>query len=234
MPPQPQDLAPNWAPFADEVGFEVADLMYRRAQLSALIIDTILDLWTQSMSEFGASSPFKNHDELHATIDSSTVGDVPWECLVTRLSDDDDDMDASAPSWTKVTYDVWYRNPDTVISTMLGNPDFEGQFDLRAYIDLDAKGTCKWNNVMSGNIAWRNSVSIIITFHDIFLFTSPRIQSSCLAPTRRGPCIAHSSLGVTRRLYLWRLDMSSITRCTYQLVTLIILFAARIGTPSYP
>jgi hypothetical protein len=34
-------------------------------------------------------------------------------------------------------YEVWYRNPDAVISAMLGNPDFEGQFDLRPYVDLN-------------------------------------------------------------------------------------------------
>jgi hypothetical protein len=35
------------------------------------------------------------------------------------------------------TNEVWYRNPDTVISTKLDNPDFKGQFDLRPYIDFN-------------------------------------------------------------------------------------------------
>ncbi|KAH9007749.1 hypothetical protein EDB84DRAFT_1252499, partial [Lactarius hengduanensis] len=159
VPPQPQERALNggdWAPFADQVQFELADLVYRRAEISAPNIDTILNLWTQSMSDFagGASVPFKNHEEMHAVIDSSTLGDVPWECILTGPPDS---IDETAPSWMQRTYEVWYRNPDAVISTMLGNPSFEGQFDLRAYIDLKANGTRLWNNVMSGNIAWRNS-----------------------------------------------------------------------------
>jgi hypothetical protein len=36
---------------------------------------------------------------------------------------------------------------------MLDNPDFEGQFNLHPYVDLDADGKHRWSNVMSGNIA---------------------------------------------------------------------------------
>ena len=115
----------------------------------------------------GSSAPFKDHEEMHAAIDSSALGDVPWECLVTGFPED---VDESAPSWMRTTYEVWYRNPDAVVSTMLGNPDFAGQFDLRPYVDLKADGTRRWNNVMLGNIAWRNSVSRVsfFTFYDIY------------------------------------------------------------------
>ena len=67
------------------------------------------------------------------------------------------------------TYKVWYRNPDAVISVMLGNPDFNGQFDLHPYVNLNPDGTCQWNNVMSGNLAWRNSVCsvLIAIFFDV-------------------------------------------------------------------
>jgi hypothetical protein len=59
----------------------------------------------------------------------------------------------------QTSYEVWYRNPETVISMMLDNPDFEGQFDLCPYVDLDDAGRRHWSNVMSGNIAWRHCVS---------------------------------------------------------------------------
>jgi hypothetical protein len=59
----------------------------------------------------------------------------------------------------RMTYEVWYRNPDAVVLTMLGNPDFDRQFDLRPYVDLNADGIRRWNNIMSGNVAWRKSVS---------------------------------------------------------------------------
>ena len=104
-------------------------------------------------------APFENHEDLYATIDSSTLGDIPWQCLVTQIPDD---INEQSPNWMRTHYEVWYRDPDAVVSAMLSNPDFDGQFDLCPYIDLDTHGKRRWNNVMSGNIAWRRSVSISV------------------------------------------------------------------------
>jgi hypothetical protein len=97
----------------------------------------------------------KDHKELHGLIDSSALGNVPWQCLETVF--DEDSLRASP--WTQTTYEVWYRDPDIVVSNMLANPDFNGQFEDRPYIDLDEHRKRRWSNVMSGNIAWRHSVS---------------------------------------------------------------------------
>ena len=163
MPPSPQEtpLEGDWTPFRSEVQFKVADLTYRRAELSAPNIDALLDLWAESFNEFDASqsAPFDNHQDLHATVDSSILGDIPWQCFVTGVSDD---IDEHSPNWMRAQYEVWYRDPEAVVSAMLSNPDFDGQFDLCPYIDLDGRGERQWNNVTSGNIAWRHSVSISI------------------------------------------------------------------------
>lgn len=95
----------------------------------------------------------KDHKELHALIDSSTLGDVPWQCMETFFDKGD-----TSP-WHQTAYEVWYRNPEIVVSNMLANPDFNEQFDVRPYIDLDEHQKRCWSNVMSGNIAWRHSVS---------------------------------------------------------------------------
>ena len=230
MPPQQKE--PNredWAPFANQVQFELVDLVYRHAELSALITDTLLTLWADSMTGLDTSAPFKNHEELHSTIDKSTLGDVPWQCLVTKLPED---VNQSTPSWMQKTYEVWYRNPDAVISAMLGNPDFDGQFDLRPYVDLNPDGTRRWNNVMSGNLAWRNSVCsvLIAIFFDVQYIdlTRSRTRSSLWTQVQKEQCIAQSFLGATRPRYRWQLDKSSITLYTYQSVTLTILSGARI------
>ncbi len=162
MLPQPQESASegDWAPFENEVQFQLADLLYHHAELSAPNIDILLQLWAQSMSSFDSPAPFKSHKDMYAVIDSSVHGDVPWQCLVTTVPGD---IDEGAPSWMRTAYEVWYRDPDTVVSTMLSNPDFQGQFDLRPYIDLNVNGTHRWSDVMSGNIAWRHSVCQI--FH---------------------------------------------------------------------
>jgi len=103
--------------------------------------------------------PFKNHEEMHATIDVSRLGDVPWQCMVTDIAEDVDDR----TPWTQMRYKIWYCNPDSVVSNMLDNPDFDRQFDTCAYIELDADQNRRWSNVMSGNIAWRRSVSTMIS-----------------------------------------------------------------------
>lgn len=162
-PPLPREtpLQGDWTPFNSEVQFKVADLVYRRAELSASNIDALLDLWAQSFEDVDPPqcSPFENHEDLYATIDSSTLGDIPWQCLVTQIPDD---INEHSPNWMRTQYEVWYRDPEAVVSAMLSNPDFDGQFDLCPYIDLDTHGKRQWNNVMSGNIAWRRSVSISV------------------------------------------------------------------------
>lgn len=150
----------DWTPFEDEVQFELADLLYRRAELSSRNIDSLLELWSQSMDGIG-SAPFEDRRSMHAAIDSSTLGDVPWQCLTTGFSEN---IGEGAPNWMHTTYEIWYCNPDAVISTMLANPGFNGQFDLRPYISLNSKGERSWDNVMSGNIAWRHSVRVILQF----------------------------------------------------------------------
>ena len=157
MAPPPRDgqIPGEWAPFASEVQFKVADLLYRHAQVSASNIDMLLELWAESVEELGASAPFHNHEELYLVIDSSPLGDVPWQCMETLLPDNGD----QAPGWRHKTYEIWFRNPDIVVSNMLSNTDFDGQFNMSPYIDLNADGNRRWSNVMSANIAWRRCVS---------------------------------------------------------------------------
>ena len=129
-------------------------------------------------------------------------------------------------------YEVWYHNPDAVISAMLGNPDFNGQFDLHPYVDLNPDGTCRWNDIMLGNLAWRNSVCsvLIAIFFDVQYIdlTLSRTRSSLWTQVQKEQCIAQSFLGATRPWYWWQLDKSSITLYTYQLVTLTILSSVHI------
>jgi hypothetical protein len=157
MPPPRRETQQqeDWAPFHNEVQFELADFLFRDAELSASRVDTLLSLWSRSLSEFDVPGPMKDHGELHTLIDSSTLADVPWQCMVTVF--DKDTRDASP--WRQTTYEVWYRDPEIVVSNMLANPDFDGQFDVCPYIDLDEHQKRRWSNVMSGNIAWRHSVS---------------------------------------------------------------------------
>jgi len=157
-PPQAGPEPGDWAPFESEVQFRLADIFYRCAEISASNIDNILEVWAQSVCDYDGHVPFKNHEDMHAKIDASRLGDVPWQCMVTSIPPGVDEH----TTWMQTSYEVWYRNPDTVLSNMLDNPDFEKQFDMRAYVELDADGKRRWSNVMSRNIAWCRSVSTVI------------------------------------------------------------------------
>jgi len=165
-PLPPQEVAPSgdWSPFESEVQFKVADLLYRQVEMSAAKVDTLMELWALSMADFEGTSPFKSHSHMHTTIDASHLGDVPWQCMVTRYSPPDSVGDRSrapaAATWLQTTYKVCYRNPDAVVATMLANVGFAGQFDWRPYVETNRAGAHHWNNVMSGNVAWRHCVSV--------------------------------------------------------------------------
>lgn len=121
--------------------------------MSQTNIDYLLELWGLSLMKHGDLGPFDNYQQLYETIDATRVGDAPWSCLATPA-----DPDEAAPEWAKQEYEVWYRDPDVVITNMLDNPDFHGEFDTTPYVHLDAKGNRHWSDFMSGNFSWRRCV----------------------------------------------------------------------------
>jgi hypothetical protein len=62
--------------------------------------------------------------------------------MVTQVPED---TDHTTPSWVQTSYEVWYRDPEIVVSNMLSNPDFDGQFDICPYVELDANGERRWS-----------------------------------------------------------------------------------------
>ena len=55
-------------------------------------------------------------------------------------------------------WEVFYRDPDLVLRQMLENPDFDGQIDYAMYVGLDKTGKQYWNDFMSGNFAYQQSI----------------------------------------------------------------------------
>ncbi|KAJ7233657.1 hypothetical protein C8J57DRAFT_1249760 [Mycena rebaudengoi] len=154
-PPPPRTiLADNdWAPYADQVQFELADFLFRKVQMSTTNIDTLLELWALSQMKHNNLGPFQDYKEIYETIDATKVGDAPWKCYQTTPMAVGDD----AQAWARQSYEVWYRDPDVVIANMLDNPDFDGAFDTAPYVHLDAQGNRRWSDFMSANFAWRHS-----------------------------------------------------------------------------
>ena len=154
-PPPPRPLpATPWDPYASGVQFKTADFLYRRAKMSAGNIDELLDIWAESM-ENGEDPPFRSHEELYDTIDATWHGDAPWTCLAVSYNGE---TTPNSPTWQLDEWEVFYRDPDLVLSHLLDNPDFDGLFDYAVYVGLDKSGKRYWTDFMSGNFAYRRSV----------------------------------------------------------------------------
>lgn len=155
-----------WAPFEGEAEFRIADLLFRKEEMSQSHTNELLDIWllyqrqlaqqAQADSETPESQgPFIDHTDMFCTIDEIQAGSAPWKCFQTVV---DDDLPINAPEWQKTSYQVWYRDPDTVIANILSNPEFSKDFDTAPYIHMDKAGKRRWGDFMSGNFAWRHAV----------------------------------------------------------------------------
>ncbi|KAF8871508.1 hypothetical protein BD779DRAFT_1453918 [Infundibulicybe gibba] len=151
--PRTQTIANDWSPYEDDIQFRTADLLYQRVAMSAGNIDYLMELWALSMLKHNDTGPFKDFEHMYAAIDSSRLGDAPWKCFTTGYSGE---ITENSPSWKRAEYEVWYRDPDTVIKNMLDNPDFDGQFDYTPYVSVGKDGQRRWNDFMSGNYAWKH------------------------------------------------------------------------------
>jgi hypothetical protein len=153
-PPHSQADRPNdWTPYGSRVEFELADFLISRNQMSAGNIDILFDIWAL---KHGAKPPFASHQDLYDTIDATPLGDVPWESLSYHYNGPR--PLSAVPSWMDTEFDVWFRNPRTLVQNMLSNPDFDNEFDYTPFQEHDMDGSHRFENFMSGNWAWKQAV----------------------------------------------------------------------------
>jgi hypothetical protein len=138
----------------DGVQFKTADFLYHGVEMSAGNIDELFDIWAES-NKNGEDLPFNSHEHVYETIDATQHGDAPWHCFAVLYNGE---ACHPCPSWQTGEWEVFYRDPDVVLTQMLQNPDFDGQFDYAAYVGLDKSGKRYWSDFMSGNFAYRRSV----------------------------------------------------------------------------
>lgn len=137
--------------------------------MSARNINTILELWALSLMKHDDVGPFDTYQQIYEAIDETKLGDAPWKCLKVEPLDTTPD----SPAWKKAECEVWYRDPDTVLTNILSNPDFDGAFDTRPYVHLDKSGKRRWSNFLSANYSWRQSVSPFLNHDGSFLEPIP-------------------------------------------------------------
>ncbi|KAJ2913015.1 hypothetical protein MD484_g7397, partial [Candolleomyces efflorescens] len=152
------DAEDPWYPFEDEGGFRLADFLYREEEMSAKKIDYLLEIWALNKAKNDDLAPFNSYAEMYNAIDSIELGDSPWQSFSLNFADDRDNP-ADTP-WKTASYEVWYRDPARVVSNILDNPDYDGQIDYAAYVEVNEKDQRCWSDFMSGNLAWRRSTQI--------------------------------------------------------------------------
>ncbi|KAL7278946.1 hypothetical protein ACG7TL_006778 [Trametes sanguinea] len=154
--PPPTRDASDWTPYADRVAFELADLLYRREQMPASNVKSLLQLWAAGLVEHGGRPPFASVADMYNAIDCTPLGDAKWQSFELQYSGDLPDSSA-IPPWTNASYSVFYRDPLAILHNMLGNPDFKDNIDYAPYREVDHNGARRLENFMSGEWAWRQA-----------------------------------------------------------------------------
>lgn len=129
-------------------------------------IDMLLNLWAASLHKHGDEPPFSNHSKLYDTIDSTPLGNVPWEAF--NLKTDYALPENEVLAWMTSEYNVWFHNLHSVIHNLLSNPDFDGEFDYAPYQEYDTSENHHFQDFMSENWAWKQVVRILFDYQYIY------------------------------------------------------------------
>jgi hypothetical protein len=170
-PHRPTDDPQDWTPYEKRLEFETAEFLFTRNQMSGGDINILLNLWAASLAEHGDDPPFNSHDDLYDTIDSTPLGDVPWESFSLRYNGNL--PTGEVPSWMKSEFDVWFRDPRTIIQNLLSNPDFDNEFDYSPVQEYDMEGNHRFQDFMSGDWAWKQAVRCIFGYNDFIISFFP-------------------------------------------------------------
>lgn len=161
-PHYPNADSDDWAPYEKRLDFETAEFLFKRNQMSGGDIDFLFSLWAASLAAHDDNPPFASHNDLYDTIDATLLGDVPWESFSARYNGAK--PDGEIPSWMTADFDVWFRDPHTVVKNLLSNPDFDNEFDYTPFQERDTEGNHRFQDFMSGNWAWKQAVQYTVIF----------------------------------------------------------------------
>ncbi|KAI6037783.1 hypothetical protein EDC04DRAFT_2868601 [Pisolithus marmoratus] len=152
---------PDGAPLPSCVQFELAEFLFKHAEMLASQINMLLKIWATSLIKLGGNPLFANHMDLYCVIDSMSVGAVKWEnfkitykckCQDRQNTDEQDELIKLAG----------LGDPHQVIHNLLGCTDIKDEMDFVPYQEFNAmnKQRC-WEDFMSGDWAWEEVDKII-------------------------------------------------------------------------
>ena len=158
-PPYSVRTSDDWTPFTGPTQFKMAEFLFCKTKMSASDIDTLMGLWEAG---HGGEQLFSDHEDLYNTIDSTDLGDLPWQ--KSSLHYKGALPSGEVPEWMTAQYDIFYRDPREVVKNILDNPTFDGAFDYVPYQDFDHNGDRRYENLMSGDWAFKQAVSLLLLF----------------------------------------------------------------------
>lgn len=151
----------DWFPFTNRAQFEVADFLYRRAEMSAGDINALLQIWGASLAIHNDNAPFPSHRAMYHVIDAIPYGEVPWKSFIVNYTGDlPSDSEKPRPTWMDEPQVIWYRDPLLILRSMIANPDFAREFDYTPYHEY-INGVHQFHDFMSGDWAWKEAVCTI-------------------------------------------------------------------------
>jgi hypothetical protein len=147
------DDSNDFHPFQSRPQFEMAELLYVKDEMAAGTIDDLFRIITDWYN--GQPPPADDHKEMYAMIDAINDGNVPWDsftiCYNETARNDD------TPPWMTEDFEVWFRDPVTVLENMLADPELAKGMDYtpkRIFRD----GKRQYRDLMSGNHVWEQAV----------------------------------------------------------------------------
>ncbi|OBZ69584.1 hypothetical protein A0H81_10301 [Grifola frondosa] len=159
--PSPQRPPHDFTPYTNRAQFELADFFFRKDQMAGTKIDELMQLWAAWAAMLppnsGQKPPFADHTDLYGSIDSIELGEIAWQTFSVTYKGPR--PDGEAPPWMDTEYDIWYRCPRQVLRNQLANPDFAGEMDFSAKRVFSNENKREYQDFMSGNWAWDQSVS---------------------------------------------------------------------------
>ncbi|KIL69001.1 hypothetical protein M378DRAFT_8424 [Amanita muscaria Koide BX008] len=155
-PPPWDDPAPDdFSPYESREHFELAELLYKCNQMSRTNISDLMQILAHMQEDQDADPLFVNVDELYATIDATELGDVAWESFTVSYNgiiEEENDV-----PWKNASYDIWFRNPLQVLKNQLSNCNFAKEMDFTPKKVFDKNGKRCYQDLMSGQWAWRQA-----------------------------------------------------------------------------
>jgi Plavaka transposase len=155
LPSPPDADSTDWGAFESKEGFQMAELVYHMAHMSAGNIDNLFKI------SHGKQVPFSNHEELYMAIDGLTVGGVAWQSFSIQYNGERSD-DTPQPKWMSDIHEVFYRDPRLVVHEMLANLEFKNGMDFVPYCAFDKDGVRMYQHLMSRDWAWEQAVSLFL------------------------------------------------------------------------